>query len=305
MQAYGTPGSGVPEGNEATRHDLIAPLGQDSAFSMSTTSPPASPLAEPTGWNLVASGYAAVNIPQFEKYATDALNAAALKASHRILDVATGPGTLAFLASPQVARVDAIDFSEDMLRELRRRLEAQPLPNVFAQHGDGQSLPYEAGSFDAVFSMFGLIFFPDRAKGFAELRRVLKPGGLALVSSWQPMTRVPLLVSVFKALAAELPGVPFGDGKGPLSDAQDFSREMGAAGFEVEMREVVHAIEAPSFAAFWADFARSFAPLVLLEHKLGAERFAPLVAGIRARLEAEVGSGALRVEMPAWLGLGR
>lgn len=272
---------------------------------MSTTSTPASPLAEPTGWNLVAPGYAAVNIPQFEKYAADALEAAGLKASDRILDVATGPGTLAFLASPRVLRVDAIDFSVDMLVELRRRLEAERLPNVFALEGDGQSLPFEAGSFDAVFSMFGLIFFPDRAKGFRELRRVLKPGGVAIVSSWQPMSRVPLLVSVFQALAAELPGVPFGDGKGPLSDAQDFSREMRGAGFEVEVREVVHAFEAPSFAAFWGDFVRSFAPLVLLEHRLGAERFAPLVAGMRARLEAEVGSGPVRVEMPAWLGIGR
>lgn len=257
------------------------------------------------GWNLVASGYAAVNIPQFEKYATDALTAAALKPSDRILDVATGPGTLAFLASPLVARVDALDFSPEMLSQLDLRLKARPLANVFPRQGDGQALPYENGSFDAAFSMFGLIFFPDRPKGFAELRRVLRPRGAALVSSWQPMSRIPLLTSVFKALSAALPGVPFGDGKGPLSDPEDFRKEMSAARFEVEVRELVHAMEAPSFASFWTDFARSFAPLVLLEHRLGAEHFAPLSAGIRQRLEAEVGPGPVRLEMPAWLGIGR
>lgn len=272
---------------------------------MSTTSAPASPLAEPMGWDLVAPGYAAVNIPQFEKYATDALTAAALRSSDRILDVATGPGTLAFLASPLVARVDALDFSPEMLSELNVRLQSRPLANLFPRQGDGQALPYEAESFDAAFSMFGLIFFPDRSKGFAELRRVLRPGGAALVSSWQPMSRVPLLISVFKALSSALPGLPFGDGKGPLSDPEDFKKEMSAARFEVEVRELVHAVDAPSFAAFWVDFARSFAPLVLLEHKLGADRFAPLSAGIRQRLEAEVGPGPVRLEMPAWLGIGR
>jgi len=42
---------------------------------------------------------------------------------------------------------------------------------VTAQVADGQALPFADGEFEAAFSMFGLMFFPDRAKGFAELRR--------------------------------------------------------------------------------------------------------------------------------------
>ena len=46
-------------------------------------------------------------------------------------------------------------------------------------------------SFDAAFSMFGLIFYSDRARGLQELRRVVRPGAPVVVSSWHPMDTIP------------------------------------------------------------------------------------------------------------------
>jgi ubiquinone/menaquinone biosynthesis C-methylase UbiE len=267
-----------------------------------TTQP--SPLATPLAWNLVSAGYAEESFEQFAKYSADALALAGVSAQDRVLDVAAGPGSLVVQAARRVAEVQAIDFSVDMLRQLEARVAQAGLDNVTAHEGDGQALPFEDARFDAAFSMFGLIFFPDRAKGFAELQRVLKPGGRAVVASWQPMGRVPLLVSVFEALAAELPNLPFGDGKGPLSDPADFEREMTAAGFrDVRIEERMHAIETESIDLFWKSMRRSLAPLVLLESRMGAEAFAPVSEGIERRLRERY-TGALRVEMPAWLALG-
>jgi SAM-dependent methyltransferase len=204
-----------------------------------------------------------------------------------------------------VARVEALDFSAVMLTELRARLAARGITNVGVQQGDGQVLPYADASFDKAFSMFGLMFFPDRARGFAELRRVLRVGGRALVSSWQSAARVPALLAVFEAMAAELPTLPQSSGKAPLSDPDEFRVEMSAAGFEVQVHEVIHAVEAESLERFWRGMRRSLAPLVLLEHKLGPEPFDALAKGIYRRLRERLGDGPLRMEMPAWLGVGR
>jgi ubiquinone/menaquinone biosynthesis C-methylase UbiE len=267
------------------------------------TTPP-SPLATPLAWNLVSSGYAADNFDHFAAYAKDALDLAQVSPRDRIVDVAAGPGSLVIQAAARVAHVDALDFSAEMLAQLNARVAQNALTNVSAREGDGQALPYANAAFTAAFSMFGLIFFPDRAQGLRELARVLSPGGRALIASWQPMTRVPVLVSLFEALAAELPSMPFGDGKGPLSDPDDLRRELSQAGFtRVEVREVTHAFEMPSIEALWASMRRSLAPLVLLEHKMGTEAFAPIAAGMERRL-TERYQGAQRIAMPAWLGLG-
>ena len=268
-------------------------------------STPPSPLATPLAWNLVSTGYAEENYEHFVKYSADALALAQVAAGERILDVAAGPGSLVVQAAPRVAEAHALDFSPAMLEQLELRLAQQGIRNVHPREGDGQALPFADAEFDAAFSMFGLIFFPDRERGFSELWRVLRPGGRAVISSWQPLARIPLLVAVFEALAAELPDLPFGDGKGPLSDPADLRRELETAGFrEVEVVERTHAFEEPSIEALWASMRRSLAPVVLLEHRMGAEAFAPIGAGILRRLQERY-SGPQRIEMPAWLGLGR
>lgn len=135
------------------------------------------PLAAPDAWNPVADAYVAELVPIFSLYARDALALAAPSASARVLDVATGPGTLALIAATQVAHVAAIDFAEEMVERFRRRCAPLDIANVAVSVGDGQVLPFADASFECAFSIFGLIFFPDRAAGFSELRRaVAHPG---------------------------------------------------------------------------------------------------------------------------------
>jgi 2-polyprenyl-3-methyl-5-hydroxy-6-metoxy-1,4-benzoquinol methylase len=69
-----------------------------------TSTPPASPLASPHPWNLVAADYTAEVVPIFVQYARDALRLAALPPGAEILDVAAGPGTLAFEAAGAARR---------------------------------------------------------------------------------------------------------------------------------------------------------------------------------------------------------
>lgn len=262
------------------------------------------PLAVPTAWNLVASDYAADTVPRFIPYAEDALRLAALAPRAKIIDVAAGPGTLACLAAKEGARVTAVDFSEAMIGKLRDRASKEGL-SIDSQVADGARLPFAQGAFDAAFSMFGLMFFPDRARGFQELLRVLAPGRPAVVATWVSLERVPVMGFIFGAIQELLPGVPLGGSKAPLATPEQCSEEMTRAGFEdVVVHEVAHTTSYPSTAALWASASRN-APFALLRKKLGDEAWSRVEAGVHEKLVALFGSGPQEVTMPANLTFGR
>jgi len=145
------------------------------------------PLATAEPWDLVAEAYTAEALPHFELFARAALAAAALPPGARVADVAAGPGTLGLLAAAAGSHVSAIDLSSEMTARFRARAAAMGLADLCdIREGDGQRLPFPSGTYDAAFSLFGLMFFPDRQAGFRELRRILKPGAPAIVSSWVP-----------------------------------------------------------------------------------------------------------------------
>jgi ubiquinone/menaquinone biosynthesis C-methylase UbiE len=267
--------------------------------------PPQSPLASPEPWDLVRDGYVAELWDQFSAFSKDALDLADVPPGSEVLDVCTGPGTLALQAAATARRVVGVDFAARMLEELRRRAEAAGANNIEAVQADGQSLPFADASFDAAFSMFGLIFFPDRGKGFRELHRVLRPGGRAVVSSWRPFDTAPPIKAVFEVMLELMPELPFGKNKAPLGEPEDFRAELRAAGFaSVDVKLVSHAQTAASPGAFWASMSRSTAPLVLLRRRIGEERWSALSDGILSRLVTRFGPGPLHIEPQALLGIG-
>jgi SAM-dependent methyltransferase len=263
-----------------------------------------SPLATPEPWDLVVEGYVAENLPAHEAFAGEALRLAPARGD--VLDVAAGPGTLALLAARTAGHVTAVDFSDAMLTELRRRAAAAGLTNVEARHADGQALPFADGRFDAAYCMFGVIFFPDRAKGLRELARVLRPGAAAVVSAWPPPERLPAFAALFGAMKAELPAAGGPDGPPPLSTAVAMEEELGQAGFaavEVHEHDVVPGFVTP--AELWRIFSHGGAPAVLMRRKLGEEAFADASRRIVARMEQTLGTAPRELRLTALLGVGR
>jgi 2-polyprenyl-3-methyl-5-hydroxy-6-metoxy-1,4-benzoquinol methylase len=108
-----------------------------------------------------------------------------IEAGARVLDVACGTGNTALPLARRGAVVTGVDIATNLLEQARERAAAEGLAITF-DAGDAEGLPYEAGSFDAVVSMFGAMFAPRYKLVAAELGRVVRPGGLLAMANWNP-----------------------------------------------------------------------------------------------------------------------
>lgn len=117
------------------------------------------------------------------------LEAAGVREGERVLDLASGTGEPALSLARAVGPsglVIATDPAPSMLAGLRRRAAEAGLANLRAEAAEMQALPFEDGGFDRVTCRFGIMFVPDAARAFAEVRRVLRPGGTAAFMVWGP-----------------------------------------------------------------------------------------------------------------------
>jgi len=97
----------------------------------------------------------------------------------RLLDVGFGGGLLLELAHRRgVRRLAGVDPSEAAVAFLRRRPGRLEGAELRLELGVAEALPFEDASFDVVASTNTVYFWPDLARAFSELRRVLAPGGV-------------------------------------------------------------------------------------------------------------------------------
>src|SRR4029079_18423481 len=107
-----------------------------------------------------------------------------VEAPERALEVGTGTGAGALLIAREFphARVRGVDISEPMIREAKRRIGLDPEGRVAFKVADASSLPYDDDSFDLVAEL-------NMPPFFAEIARVLRPGGFVVhASSWGDAT---------------------------------------------------------------------------------------------------------------------
>ena len=228
---------------------------------------PSGPLASPGPWNLVAEGYEQVTRKFLEAFSRSGLAMLRYDGQTRVIDVACGPGTTALLIASAVRSISCVDFSAAMLDQLRRNVAAAKTTNVEIVEADGQALPFQDNSFDLGISMFGLMFFPDRRKGFAELFRVLAPSGHTLVSSWAPAGHSPLMRVVSAALQPDGAATPDARRLPGLEDRAVFEAELREAGFtDIRVEAVTHGLAVESVDQFWRDMVEGTAPITLMKH---------------------------------------
>lgn len=108
------------------------------------------------------------------------VDACRIEPSTRVLDLAAGTGDVSLAIANRAAPAEILvtDFTPEMLAIAEKKAEAYAgRTKLLFQQADAQDLPFEDESFDVVTVAFGVRNFPDRARNFAEVLRVLKPGG--------------------------------------------------------------------------------------------------------------------------------
>lgn len=115
----------------------------------------------------------------FAEWAPRALAAADVGPGTRLLDVACGTGIVARTARDLVGdtgRVVGVDLNDAMLT-----VAARVEPGIEWRRGDAADLPFDEAEFDVAICQMAMMFLPDRAAAFAEMRRVLTSDGRAVV----------------------------------------------------------------------------------------------------------------------------
>lgn len=162
---------------------------------------------EQAAWERIADGFDRFATPFTLALGEQALRTAGLRPGMRFLDVAAGTGALAIPAARLGAQVTATDYSAAMVRRLDARARADGLTQVESSVMDGMALELPDDTFDMAGSQNGVSLFPDMERGLAELVRVLKPGGRALLVAFgTPPLGAEFIAYFIGSLRAAVPG---------------------------------------------------------------------------------------------------
>lgn len=187
----------------------------------------------------------------FGSYAEDlATRVAALK-PNTVLETAAGTGavTRALTAKlgPQ-ARYTATDLNPPMLEVAKASLAHDR--RIAWQQADALALPFADGAFDAACCQFGVMFFPDRVKGYREAKRVLKPGGHFVFNVWDRIEENEFANEVTNTLAEVFAGDPpkfMARTPHGYHDVERIRGELAAAGFaDIVVESIEHRSRAVS-----------------------------------------------------------
>jgi len=170
----------------------------------------------------------------FEPYAVDLSSRVAPRRPARVLEVAAGTGVVTRQladALPPSAAIVATDLNQAMLDQAAAVGASRA---VEWRQADAMQLPFADESFDLVVCQFGVMFFPDKPKAFAEARRVLRPKGVYVFNVWDRIVENELADTVTRSLEKHFPNdpprfltrVPYG-----YHDLSIVARDLAAGGF--------------------------------------------------------------------------
>lgn len=186
----------------------------------------------------------------FEPYAEDMAERVGRVGPQRLLETAAGTGIVTRAlarALPGSAALTATDLNQAMVDYAAAQSQAS---NVAWRQADALALPFADGAFDVVVCQFGVMFFPDKIKGYREALRVLRPGGRFLFSVWDRIEENEISHVLTEAVAALFPADPprfLARTPHGYHDVAAIRTQLGQAGFgRVEIETVAKRGRAPS-----------------------------------------------------------
>jgi SAM-dependent methyltransferase len=227
-----------------------------------------------------AQAYEKLYVPAFFRPVGNALlDRLEVSAADRVLDVACGTGIVARLIQERVGtprRLAGIDINPVMVAA------AQTFAPFAETHlGDATTLPYADRDFDVAICQHGLMFFADRRRALAEMRRVLSDGGRLGITTWRPISEHPLaeeLLRVGRRHVEAAIEVPYS-----LGDAAELRAMIEAAGFgDVAIDTVEFTARFPDAKSFTRMNVHAFAAVLPKFAMLPEAERDALIAGMEA-----------------------
>lgn len=139
------------------------------------------------GWDKASKYYENSWQEQLKPAHDTLLKIANVKNGENIIDIAAGTGLISFPLANLVGKagnVIATDISDEMVNIGNKTVEFKEAQNIRFNRMDAEDINYNDNTFDLATCALGLMYFPDPDVSLAEIYRVLKPGGRAVVAVW-------------------------------------------------------------------------------------------------------------------------
>jgi len=176
----------------------------------------------------------------FEPFAKHVAERVALLRPGLMLETAAGTGIVTRAVSEAVpdATIVATDINPAAVGFAAEQAHSE---RVTFQQADAQDLPFGDAAFDLVLCLFGVMFFLDKTRANAEARRVLRPGGRYILTTFDHLDRNPVPKAAGEAVASLFPENPRYMERGPFSytDTARVEKDLREAGFEAIELETI------------------------------------------------------------------
>lgn len=224
----------------------------------------------------------------------------------RVLDVGCGTGATTVAAARRLGAKGqsvGIDISEPMLAAARARAEREGAQATFI-HADAQTHAFAPGSFDTIISRFGVMFFDDPVRAFANFRRAARDNGELQLIVWRGAADNPFMTTAERAAATLLPNIPAREPDAPgqfaFADRRRVSRILEESGWsKIDIRPVDVACAFPEKEL--VGYFTRFGPLGRILPELDEQTRTRVIATVRPAFDEYVRGADVHFTAACWI----
>ena len=242
----------------------------------------------------------------FEPFETLLADAAVATSARRVLDVGCGTGAVTLAIARRLgahAHCTGVDISVRMIAAAQARAEREGLAASFVL-ADAQTHAFAPAQFDLIVSRFGVMFFDDPVRAFANLRHAARANAQLRFVAWRSAADNPFMTTAERVAAPLLPNLPArqpgAPGQFAFGDRQRIASvlsDSGWADIAIEPIDVACALPVPALD----DYVARLGPVGLALRQVDDATRRRVIETVRAAFERYVHGAEVRFDAACWL----